>query len=211
MNDVDEPEYIKERRRRKEEREKEERQRKRKRIINKTKRWTCRLTTIAISILICILAYNFLVGPVDANMNSAVISGEGSFDKIVVNYEMVGDSTTKVLLVTIEAPDEEFITTTGSWSFDGRSMDIFITVYIDELAQPSEHFVLRTEGSKTVSCKNNISISFVFGVMNDVVVPLWEANFAMLVGVPVITFIGILFFLIYSWDVIDYRWRDGWY
>jgi hypothetical protein len=211
MNDVYEPEYVKERRRRKEEREKEERQRRRKRRINKAKRWTSKLSTIAISILICIIAYNFLVGPVDANMSSTVVSGEGNFDKVVVNYEMLGDSTTKILLATVEAPDEEFIGRTGSWSFYNRSVDIFITVYIDEIAQPSEHFVLRTEGSKTVSCKNNISISFVFGVMNEVVVPLWEANAIACIGIPVITVIGIFLSLIYSWNVINWRWYESRY
>lgn len=209
MNDVDEPEYIKEERRRKEERKEKERQRRRKRRINKVKRWTSKLSTIAISILICMIAYNFLVGPVDANMNSTVVTGEGSFDKVVVNYEMLGDSTTKIHFVTVEAPDEEFISMTSSLSFYNRNMDLFITVYIDGLAQPSEHFVLRTEGTKTVSCKNNISISFVFGVMNDVVVPLWEANAMAFIGIPVITIIGILLSHIYSWDVIDHRW--GWY
>jgi hypothetical protein len=90
-------------------------------------------------------------------------------------------------------------------------MDIFITVYIDGLAQPSEHFVLRTEGTKTASCKNNISISFVFGVMNDVVVPLWEANVIAVFGILIIAPVGIICFHIYSWDLINCRWCDDWY
>ena len=208
MNSENETEYDRVRLKREKERDEKERQKRRERRINKIKRWTSKLSTIAISALVGMLVYNLLLVPVDVNTVSTVVTGEGSFDKIVINYEMVGDSTTKVLLVTVEVPDEEFISVTGSWSFYDRSIDFFITVYIDALAQPSEHFVLRTEEAKTISCKDNISISFVFGAMRDVVLPLWEINIMVIIGIPVLTFAGLAFFLIYSWDRINYRWRD---
>ena len=140
--------------RREEEREAErERQGIRRNRNNKIKRWTGKLSTIIFTVLVCFLVYSFLVGPVSCSMSSTIVTGEGNFDKIAVNYEMVGDSTTKIFFVMVEAPGEEFIGITNSFSFYNRSIDFFITVYTDGLAQSSEHFILRTEGIEAVSCK----------------------------------------------------------
>lgn len=211
MSVENETKYQRERRIIKEVEDEKERQRKRSNRNNKIKRWTSKLSVIAICILTTILVYNFLVGPVTVNIASTAVTGEGEFDKIVVNREQVGDSNVKILFVVIEELNEEFISAPSIYSFYNRSIVFFITVYIDGFVQPSEHFVLRTEGTKVIACKNNITISFAFGVMNDVVVPFYEVNpftFAGITIVGVVVFIG---FLVFSNDVINERWRDSWY
>jgi hypothetical protein len=211
MSGKDEISYAMRARIREEERIEEGQQRRRRRRNNDIKRWTSKLGGIAISILVCMIVYSFLIQPMNAGVVSTSVTGEGNFDKIVVNYEQTGDSSSKMLIVIVEAPNEKFIGAPNNLYFYNRSMDIFITSYIDGFAQPSEHFVLRTEGTTTISCENNISISFIFGIIEDMVIPLWRANVMIFIGVLVITFVGLLIFFIISWDMIDNRWYNSWY
>lgn len=207
MSGRDETKCARERIRRNAQVAERERQRIRQNRNNEIKRWTSKLSTIAFTILVCVLVYSFLVGPVNCSMNTTIATGKGNFDKIVVNYEPIGDSTTKTFLVAVEAPDKEFIATANVFSFYDRSIEFFITVYINGLAQPTENFVLRTEGIEAISCKNNITISFTFGVVKDVIVPFYQTNQVAPLFIILITFLSLLAFLAVSWGEINHRWR----
>lgn len=211
MSVENETKYERERRIIKEFEVKQKRQRELSNRINRIKRLTSKLSIIAIYILITILVYNFLVSPVNVNIASTAVTGEGDFDKIVINREQVGDSNVKILFVVIEELNKEFVSAPSIYSFYNRSIVFFITMYIDGLAQPSEHFVLRTEGTEVISCKNNITISFAFGVMNDVVVPFYEVNPVALAVIPIVGIVAFIGFIVFSNDVINERWRHKWY
>lgn len=209
MSGKDETTFAMQRRVIEEEEERYRRERHRTRRINNIKRWTGKVGVVIISLVVIVLVFNFFASPITVDNNTTVVSGTGDFDKAIVSWELTGDSTTKQILIILEEPNKEFIASTGSQTFYNRGIAFYITTYINGFAQPIEEFILLTEGSSSIMCKNNISIVFTFGVSNTITVPIIEAEGGAVVSLVTLTAVGIglIVFFIVAIGWIDDRWR----
>lgn len=207
MSGKDEMSYARQRRIKEEERVEEEQQRYRRHRNTKIKRWTGKLIAVVLTLLALSLLLNAMWLPVEVTTHTTAVTGEGNFDKIVINRGLTGNSNTKKLLVILEVPDNEYIAVPTGFGFYNSSIDFFITTHIEGSAQPSEHFILRTEGTTTITCKNNISISLVFGVIENVTLPFIEASTyfglaTLFAGSIIIVLLGWII-----WLVVNDKWH----
>jgi len=154
----------------------------------------------------------YLYSPVTVYTQTTEVTCQGVFDKVQVDYENWGDSNAKYVLATIE---QENVPVSGTphilGEFYNRSLEFYITVFVNGTAYPTQSFVLRTNNESSVLCTNDVVVTFVFGIMGNAVIQVWAANlFITVVLALCVVFVLPICYILTWWWADDHWWNASW-